>query len=385
MRHWGYKYWQYFSGIITKSTRFTIERFVDYCNIFTKQHGIELFSFLETAQYQVSIPDCSAALAKLQLTKNIGIEDFVYVTSLPCDGKSHYIKNKIGQILNCKQLHVSANENFTPLVVIQQWKPLQLKYVTKVAVHLNLSAFAPLSEVSRFLYTFLVFGYFWDVASGTMDYSPPGTKWHIFVEIPNVGVNLRKTIAEQSQVPNDTNHVINQLATLKYLAKHVEVNPDVPYTIDDEAALVCTFLFMHKRKELKVKHLDSAKSVILPSTAKAPILAETFGSTKCSTLGKSKFYQKMWVSLMHQRIKWLLEVSDAIKHGDSNLGVKEMYPLLTSLTWSDSDFFSTLIVIQDYSRCSFLRLQLCVQGPCAKILRHFHTLSYPVKVAQCLI
>lgn len=294
---------------------------------------------MEAVDRQALPPGFHKEVAKLNLTKNVGVEEFVYVTSLPCDGKTHHIETRLAQLAatdpQCKLLHISANEEFTSLLLINNLANLKQQNVVKVVMHLNLSAFAPFDEVSRCFFNFLMCGYFWDVSSGIMDYSSFETKWHIFVEIPNVGVNVNNLLTEQQQVlQKDVDDVIDQLALVKCLGKHEDVRPDAPYVIDTEALLVCSFLYLRQSNGLDAPNLDLSKPIAIPTNiSPLQLLERVFTSENCATIGKRKFHKKMWVKLLHQRVQWLQEVSANLKakraaQEDTFLGrIKNMYPL----------------------------------------------------------
>jgi hypothetical protein len=48
-----------------------------------------------------------------------------------------------------------------------------------VAVHFNVSAYAPYDVVSRLFYSFILFGVFWDESNGDMEFILPNIRWSI--------------------------------------------------------------------------------------------------------------------------------------------------------------------------------------------------------------
>jgi hypothetical protein len=53
------------------------------------------------------------------------------------------------------------------------------KETTTIAVHFNVSAYAPYDVVARFFYSFILFGIFWDEATGVMENILPNIRWNV--------------------------------------------------------------------------------------------------------------------------------------------------------------------------------------------------------------
>ena len=132
---------------------------------------------------------------------------------------------------------MSVTEHFTPSSFLSTLKNV-INEDEKIAlgVHFNVSPYAPFSMLSQFLYNFVLWGFFWDTASGEMDYPLYSVDWFIFMELncaPEKDANYRRvSTAEQ---------IIDSLPVLHLVANR-NVNYKSDLDIDDNVKIVCSFI-----------------------------------------------------------------------------------------------------------------------------------------------
>jgi hypothetical protein len=98
----------------------------------------------------------------------------------------------------------------------------RIRDAKRYVVHFNISAFAPLSELSRFFFNFIFGGIFSDETSGILEYPSNKALWHIYVEIPKVPSSLKDSDGR-------TRDILQYIPLVKFLAtEFVKVGPHIP-------------------------------------------------------------------------------------------------------------------------------------------------------------
>ncbi|KAL6077130.1 Replication factor C small subunit [Balamuthia mandrillaris] len=169
--------------------------------IFLQKIGVEVFSFLEKESY-----DASRVISEVDLRQNHRlllprmVRQRMKLRSLechmwpPCSGKSHLIRKRREELQHQGEesldhwMTVSITESFVPSKFIAMYRNLASSSSTSssvrtIGVHLNMSAYAPLAVVGRFLELFIFWGMLWDESTGDMEKIHAGDQWHIFVEL----------------------------------------------------------------------------------------------------------------------------------------------------------------------------------------------------------
>ena len=178
--------------------------------IFSSTVGSERFLFLDLA------PTIYEKEERLQQV----FEKFEYIKENQCflspsgSGKSYEISNLLKNYRN--SVRIDINENFTPIIAIEILKNVQNALQMSLGIHFNVSAYAPLHEVSSFFDNLIFHGIIWDKNNGEM-LSIQYFNINLFIEIhtsPKLDKNYKNN--------NSIKKILNQIPSIKLFSNKIE-------------------------------------------------------------------------------------------------------------------------------------------------------------------
>lgn len=245
--------------------------------------------------------------AKLRQARKL--EAFHLVTGDSCSGKSWAIRQQLDGLLQVRNIDasmaVTLTEDFTPSVFIRKFleaqKQVQAQQPLRVGVHLNVSAYAPMAEVSRFLYAFLLWGQLWDFNTGAMHTISNTVSWHIFVEL---GIAPQDD-ARFGQL-STFEAVLRSLPIVKHLAEAGAVQAE--FVVTAEERLVAAFLQAQQGGKLNAAGITQIVADNGPAAGVIAALNVCFNRTlpqRGIEIPRLMTHQRAFVRLLADRCRWM--------------------------------------------------------------------------------
>eukprot|EP00727_Mastigamoeba_balamuthi_P014126 m51a1_g9336 hypothetical protein (4370) ;mRNA; r:36058-55372 len=189
----------------------------------------------------------------------------------------------------------------------------QVLYV--VALHVNVSAYAPLDEVESLFSNLLLWNMVSDPASGEIVYIRPGSVvWHIFVEFA-VAPEGDEEYAQRTSM----DQVLACVPTLTWMQSAEVGKPASEYCLNDDALLVAKCL-RHHVADMERPEADRATAGVFASVPESGITLQeamdVINRFLVSLKSNSRLAQRRAVELMATRCRLLVEYCAAVARTD---------------------------------------------------------------------
>eukprot|EP01114_Cavostelium_apophysatum_P014001 TRINITY_DN3512_c0_g1_i9.p1 TRINITY_DN3512_c0_g1~~TRINITY_DN3512_c0_g1_i9.p1 ORF type:complete len:5234 (+),score=1501.00 TRINITY_DN3512_c0_g1_i9:231-15932(+) len=296
--------------------------------VFTEHVGVEIFSFLKIQEKtEANVTPLKSDHPILSPQKVLGerkIRNFSGFIGEPSTGKSSSIKRDLRRLQESDSidavLNVSVNEDFSVTSFIEKLRSLRCwsEKKSRIGVHLNVSPYANYLPFSTFLSNFCIWGLIWDDSNGEMEVVHEDSEWYFMIEL-----GLAPNQDPDYKIYSTKDQVINALPSVKLFAN---LNPKCSdsFEIGSDVALCCSFLDAFDAKTLgnpKVV-LSSTSLVVRQNEDHYKYRLDRFFKqilpSKKIDLPDVKLFQKMFVSLLADRCRWLLEYSEYLVRLEKN-------------------------------------------------------------------
>ena len=236
------------------------------------------------------------------------------VHGLEGDGKTHYIRNKIGSPFH--SIVISINEAFSVPAIIEKMNLIPMQ--VDVCIYFNftitchkksakdgkdhLEYMELMRRVNWFFFDLLVLNYISDSTSALIFRIPAGYQWRLYIEVPSR--------------PNETDPHKNlidfqdEIPILSIMGTPVLIGGDLPYLIDRDVQLICKYLHAYSsyvdKKDVGINRLFDEKKRVKVSFSTEKDLDQA----KCHQLldrymqphvKERKILQKLFVRYMLRR------------------------------------------------------------------------------------